>query len=156
MHTYIFYIQVLRAGVRRGIRLQSSSTATASATASSSSPATSLGFSFDLTDQQKEFQQLARKFAREEIIPVAPAYDKSGEYPFPIIKKAWELGMVNGHIPQEYGGMGLSSFDTCLITEELAYGCTGMQTAIEANSLGVTNYYKYKFASRGHILSESV
>ncbi|XP_035764295.1 medium-chain specific acyl-CoA dehydrogenase, mitochondrial [Neolamprologus brichardi] len=128
--------KVLRAGVRRGIRLQSSSTATASATASSSSPATSLGFSFDLTDQQKEFQQLARKFAREEIIPVAPAYDKSGEYPFPIIKKAWELGMVNGHIPQEYGGMGLSSFDTCLITEELAYGCTGMQTAIEANSLG--------------------
>lgn len=36
------------------------------------------------------------------------------------------------------GGMGLSSFDTCLITEELAYGCTGMQTAIEANSLGVS------------------
>uniref|UniRef100_A0A3Q0SG06 Medium-chain specific acyl-CoA dehydrogenase, mitochondrial n=1 Tax=Amphilophus citrinellus TaxID=61819 RepID=A0A3Q0SG06_AMPCI len=115
----------------------------------------------ELNDQQKEFQQLARKFAREEIIPVAPTYDKSGEYPFPIIKKAWELGLINGHIPQEYvvldseigtvfgffsnvsemsflysGGMGLSSFDTCLITEELAYGCTGVQTAIEANSLG--------------------
>uniref|UniRef100_A0AAX7VUW0 Medium-chain specific acyl-CoA dehydrogenase, mitochondrial n=1 Tax=Astatotilapia calliptera TaxID=8154 RepID=A0AAX7VUW0_ASTCA len=128
--------KVLRAGVRCGIRLQSSSTATASATASSSSPAPPLGFSFELTDQQKEFQQLARRFAREEIIPVAPAYDKSGEYPFPIIKKAWELGLVNGHIPQEYGGMGLSSFDSCLITEELAYGCTGMQTAMEANSLG--------------------
>lgn len=128
--------KVLRAGVRCGIRLQSSSTATASATASSSSPAPPPGFSFELTDQQKEFQQLARRFAREEIIPVAPAYDKSGEYPFPIIKKAWELGLVNGHIPQEYGGMGLSSFDSCLITEELAYGCTGMQTAMEANSLG--------------------
>lgn len=35
------------------------------------------------------------------------------------------------------GGMGLSIFDSCLITEELAYGCTGVQTAIEANSLGV-------------------
>lgn len=128
--------KVLRAGVRCGIRLQSSSTATASATASSSSPAPSLGFSFELTDQQKEFQQLARRFAQEEIIPVAPAYDKSGEYPFPIIKKAWELGLFNGHIPQEYGGMGLSIFDSCLITEELAYGCTGMQTAMEANSLG--------------------
>uniref|UniRef100_A0A3Q0SJT9 Medium-chain specific acyl-CoA dehydrogenase, mitochondrial n=1 Tax=Amphilophus citrinellus TaxID=61819 RepID=A0A3Q0SJT9_AMPCI len=130
----IFHTQMLRAGVRCGIRLQSS--ATASAIASSSSPAPSLGFSFELNDQQKEFQQLARKFAREEIIPVAPTYDKSGEYPFPIIKKAWELGLINGHIPQEYGGMGLSSFDTCLITEELAYGCTGVQTAIEANSLG--------------------
>uniref|UniRef100_A0A669ERA7 Medium-chain specific acyl-CoA dehydrogenase, mitochondrial n=1 Tax=Oreochromis niloticus TaxID=8128 RepID=A0A669ERA7_ORENI len=144
MHTYIFHTQVLRAGVWCGIRLQSSSTATASATASSSSPAPSLGFSFELTDQQKEFQQLARRFAQEEIIPVAPAYDKSGEYPFPIIKKAWELGLFNGHIPQEYVqsqsyhtcGMGLSIFDSCLITEELAYGCTGMQTAMEANSLG--------------------
>uniref|UniRef100_D6RFD7 Acyl-Coenzyme A dehydrogenase, medium chain n=1 Tax=Mus musculus TaxID=10090 RepID=D6RFD7_MOUSE len=38
-----------------------------------------LGFSFELTEQQKEFQATARKFAREEIIPVAPEYDKSGE-----------------------------------------------------------------------------
>lgn len=36
------------------------------------------------------------------------------------------------------GGMGLSTFDTCLITEEIAYGCTGIQTAMEANSLGVS------------------
>ncbi|XP_017266291.1 medium-chain specific acyl-CoA dehydrogenase, mitochondrial isoform X2 [Kryptolebias marmoratus] len=125
--------KVFRAGLRSGVRLQSSGATAARAT---SSPAGSLGYSFELTDQQKEFQQLARKFAREEMIPVAAAYDKSGEYPFPIIKKAWELGLVNGHIPQEYGGMGLPIFDSCLITEELAYACTGMQTAIEANSLG--------------------
>ncbi|MEQ2291898.1 hypothetical protein AMECASPLE_017544 [Ameca splendens] len=126
--------KVFRASLRSGIRLQSSS-ATA-AKAPSSSHAGSPGFSFEMTDQQKEFQQLARRFAREEMIPVAAAYDRSAEYPFPIIKKAWELGLVNGHIPQEYGGMGLSIFDACLITEELAYACTGMQTAMEANSLG--------------------
>lgn len=126
--------KVIKASLRSGIRLQSSSAAAAKA--ASSGHAGSLGFSFELTDQQKEFQQLARRFAREEMIPVAAAYDRSGEYPFPIIKKAWELGLVNGHIPQEYGGMGLSIFDACLITEELAYACTGMQTAIEANSLG--------------------
>uniref|UniRef100_A0A8C6UBT9 Medium-chain specific acyl-CoA dehydrogenase, mitochondrial n=1 Tax=Neogobius melanostomus TaxID=47308 RepID=A0A8C6UBT9_9GOBI len=90
----------------------------------------------ELSEQQKEFQLLARKFAREEIVPAAAMYDRTGEYPFPVIKKAWELGLVNGHIPEEYGGMGLSIFDTCLITEELAFGCTGIQTAIEANSLG--------------------
>uniref|UniRef100_A0AAY4BCK6 Medium-chain specific acyl-CoA dehydrogenase, mitochondrial n=1 Tax=Denticeps clupeoides TaxID=299321 RepID=A0AAY4BCK6_9TELE len=90
----------------------------------------------EMTEQQKEFQALARKFAREEIIPLAPDYDKSGEYPFPIIRKAWELGLMNSHIPEECGGMGLSIFDACLITEELAYGCTGVQTAVEANSLG--------------------
>ncbi|XP_029393909.1 medium-chain specific acyl-CoA dehydrogenase, mitochondrial [Mus pahari] len=95
-----------------------------------------LGFSFELTEQQKEFQATARKFAREEIIPVAPEYDKSGEYPFPLIKRAWELGLINTHIPESCGGLGLGTFDACLITEELAYGCTGVQTAIEANSLG--------------------
>uniref|UniRef100_A0AAR2IIG7 Medium-chain specific acyl-CoA dehydrogenase, mitochondrial n=1 Tax=Pygocentrus nattereri TaxID=42514 RepID=A0AAR2IIG7_PYGNA len=103
----------------------------------------------ELTDQQKEFKEVARKFAQEEIIPVAPEYDRSGEYPFPLIRRAWELGLMNSHIPEDYGeltltdyfvtvpgGLGLSSFDSCLITEELAYGCTGVQTAIEANSLG--------------------
>ncbi|KAE8290711.1 Medium-chain specific acyl-CoA dehydrogenase, mitochondrial [Larimichthys crocea] len=127
--------KLLKASVRSGVRLQRSSTAAASASASHGSHVAS-GFAFELTDQQKEFQQLARKFAREEIVPAAPAYDRSGEYPVPIIKKAWELGLMNGHIPQDYGGMGLTIFDNCLITEELAYGCTGVQTAIEANSLG--------------------
>ncbi|XP_004699382.2 medium-chain specific acyl-CoA dehydrogenase, mitochondrial [Echinops telfairi] len=95
-----------------------------------------LGYNFELTEQQKEFQATACKFAREEIIPVAPEYDKTGEYPFPLIKRAWELGLINTHIPESCGGLGLGTFDACLITEELAYGCTGIQTAIEANSLG--------------------
>ncbi|NWV60638.1 ACADM protein, partial [Malurus elegans] len=96
-------------------------------------------FSFskiELTDEQKEFQATARKFAAEEIIPVAAQYDKTGEYPVPLIKRAWELGLMNSHIPESCGGLGLGTFEACLITEELAYGCTGVQTAIEANSLG--------------------
>uniref|UniRef100_A0A9L0JHN4 Medium-chain specific acyl-CoA dehydrogenase, mitochondrial n=1 Tax=Equus asinus TaxID=9793 RepID=A0A9L0JHN4_EQUAS len=95
-----------------------------------------LGFNFEFTEQQKEFQATARKFAREEIVPVAAEYDKTGEYPVPLIKRAWELGLMNTHIPESCGGLGLGTFDACLITEELAYGCTGVQTAIEANSLG--------------------
>jgi len=79
---------------------------------------------------------LARKFAREVIIPVAPHHDKTGEYPWEVIKKAWELGLINTHIGMELGGLGLNTFENCMITEELAYGCTGIQTAIEANSLG--------------------
>ncbi|XP_077471441.1 medium-chain specific acyl-CoA dehydrogenase, mitochondrial [Stigmatopora argus] len=129
--------KVLRAGVRCGVvRLQSSSAAAPQANPSGDHSAASTGYSFEFTEQQLEFQQLARKFAREEIVPHAGHYDKTGEYPVPIIKKAWELGLMNGHIAEEYGGMGLSIFDNCLITEELAYGCTGVQTAIEANSLG--------------------
>ncbi|XP_049602747.1 medium-chain specific acyl-CoA dehydrogenase, mitochondrial [Syngnathus scovelli] len=130
--------KVLRGGLRCGVaRLQSSSAAAAAESKiSGENAAAATGFSFEFTDQQREFQQLARKFAREEIVPHAAHYDKTGEYPVPIIKKAWELGLMNSHIAEQYGGMGLSIFDNCLITEELAYGCTGVQTAIEANSLG--------------------
>ncbi|XP_049731571.1 medium-chain specific acyl-CoA dehydrogenase, mitochondrial isoform X1 [Elephas maximus indicus] len=95
-----------------------------------------LGLSFELSEQQKEFQATARKFAREEIIPVAAEYDKTGEYPVPLIKRAWELGLMNINIPESCGGLELGAFSGCLIAEELAYACTGIQTAIEANNLG--------------------
>ncbi|CAK9300635.1 unnamed protein product [Gordionus sp. m RMFG-2023] len=90
---------------------------------------------FDLNDDQKEFQNLARKFSLEEIIPKASHHDKTGEYPMDIIKKAWKLGFLNVHIPQKYGGSELSCLDECITGEELAYGCSGISTAILANSL---------------------
>lgn len=67
----------------------------------------------------------------------AAAHDKTGEYPWDIIKKAWGLGLMNLHIEEKYGGLGLHSIEGTIVTEELAYGCTGIQTAIEANSLAV-------------------
>jgi acyl-CoA dehydrogenase len=90
---------------------------------------------FSLSDDQKQLQELARKFAKEEIIPKAAHHDKTGEFPKDISKKAWELGLMNTHVPQEYGGLGLGVMDGCIITEELAYGCTGVCTAMEANTL---------------------
>lgn len=50
------------------------------------------GLSFDLTPEQHAFKELARSFAKDEIIPVAAKYDKSMEYPHDVFKKAWELG----------------------------------------------------------------
>jgi len=94
------------------------------------------GFSFEFSDEQKEYQDLARKFAREEIIPRAAHLDQTGEYPWQLIKKAWSLGLMNHSIPASVGGMEMGIFDTCILTEELAYGCTGVSTAIEANELG--------------------
>jgi acyl-CoA dehydrogenase len=90
---------------------------------------------FSLSDEQKQLQELARKFAKEEIIPKAAHHDESGEYPRDIAKKAWELGLMNTHIPPEYNGLGLGVLEGCIITEELAYGCTGISTAMEANTL---------------------
>ncbi|KAG0324662.1 hypothetical protein BGZ99_001599 [Dissophora globulifera] len=91
--------------------------------------------SFGLSDDQLAIQELARKFTADEIIPVAAHHDRTGEYPTEIIRKAWELGLVNTHIPTAYGGTGLGVFEASLVSEELAYGCSGIQTAIEANGL---------------------
>ena len=90
---------------------------------------------FSLTEEQVQLQELARKFAREEIIPKAAHHDQTGEFPHEIVRKAWEIGLMNTHVPDEYGGAGLGVLDGCLITEEFAYGCTGIATAMEANGL---------------------
>merc|ERR1712029_317248 len=99
-------------------------------------PLASGGLNFTLTETQHEYLELAEKFTKDEIIPNAPHYDRTGEYPWEVIKKAHEVGLMNLHIPEEYGGMGLGTLDGCLITEKMAYGCTGIMTAIEANGLG--------------------
>lgn len=96
------------------------------------------GYNFELSDTQREMQDLARKFVKEEIIPVAAEYDRTGKYPWDVLKKAWSLGLLNKHIPQHCGGLESGNFDGCLVTEEFAYGCTGITTAIDASSLGQT------------------
>ncbi|XP_064076439.1 medium-chain specific acyl-CoA dehydrogenase, mitochondrial isoform X2 [Vanessa tameamea] len=106
--------------------------------ASSAKPIPTTGMCFELNDEQKALQDLARKFTREEIVPVAAQYDKTGEYPWPIIKKAWEIGLMNGHVPEHCGGLDMGIFDGCMVAEELAYGCTGIMTAMEASGLGQT------------------
>merc|ERR1712098_568112 len=95
-----------------------------------------LGYNFKPTEEQQQYLDMAEQFTKNEIIPTAAQYDQTGEYPWEILKKAHAAGLMNLHIPQEYGGMGLGTLDGCLITEKMAYGCTGIMTAIEANGLG--------------------
>lgn len=101
------------------------------------------GFNFEMTDETRSYQELARKFAREEIIPVAPQLDKSGDYPWDIIKKAHSLGIMNGFIPAKYGGLGLSMVDDLIMNEEIAYACTGVSTAMAGNSLACSPLYMF-------------
>ncbi len=92
---------------------------------------------FSYSSEQNEIRELSLKFAKNEMMPKASEYDESGEFPMPILKKAWELGLVNTCIPAEYGGTGFSAQDAVIITEALAYGCLGMNTAIMANDLAL-------------------
>ena len=80
---------------------------------------------FTLTDEQKALREMAHDFAAKEIRPVAWEYDKDGTWPQDVIEKAWELGLMNTHIPEEYGGPGASYLDGCLIEEELVLGLLG-------------------------------
>lgn len=91
--------------------------------------------SFDLTEQQSDIKQLARKFSREEIVPRAAHHDKTMEYPWEIVKKAREVGLLNTGIAEKYGGPGLNLTESCIVAEELGYGCTGIGTAMESNGL---------------------
>ena len=102
---------------------------------SSSARSLSTSFNLNITDEQKAFQELARSFARDEMMPKSAEYDESGKFPQEIFEQAWELGLVNTHIPVEQGGMGLHCLDGVIISEEFAYACTGMSTAMEANLL---------------------
>ncbi|MGI8801483.1 MAG: acyl-CoA dehydrogenase family protein [Solirubrobacteraceae bacterium] len=90
---------------------------------------------FTLTDEQKNLRELAHDFAEKEIRPVAWEYDKDGHWPQEIIEKAWELGLMNNHIPEEYGGSGVGYLDGCVIEEELSWGCSGIQTSVGCNGL---------------------
>ncbi len=93
---------------------------------------------FQPTEEQVALIEMASRFTRERIIPVAAECDRKAEFPKDVFKAGWELGLVNPTVPPEYGGAGLGELDNALIAEQLAYGCTGIQTSMLANTLALT------------------
>jgi acyl-CoA dehydrogenase len=94
--------------------------------------------SFELTDEQQALVDETRRFTKEKITPIAAECDRKHEFPLEVFKEAWEMGLVGPCIPSEYGGSGVGEVEHVLITEELAFGCTGIQTSITANTLAAT------------------
>ena len=90
---------------------------------------------FTLTDEQKDMREMAHNFAEKEMRPVAWEHDKDGSWPEEVIKKAWDVGLMNTHIPEEYGGAGLDYLSGCVIEEEIGWGCSGIGTSLMANGL---------------------
>lgn len=93
--------------------------------------------SFDLTDEQKALKEMAHKFALSEIRPIAAQCDQDSSLPLDTFKKAWETGLMNECLPQEFGGLGLGCLDSCLLIEEIAYGCPGIATSLFCNTLAL-------------------
>ena len=93
---------------------------------------------FTLSEEQKELQRLAREFALKEIRPHAQEHDRTGKFPMEIAKKAFEIGLMNLNIPQDFNGSGLKALDEVIIAEELSWGCSGISTAFAVNHLATT------------------
>jgi acyl-CoA dehydrogenase len=92
---------------------------------------------FTLTPDQEKIRSHAREFAIKEVLPVAWYYDEKDETPMPVLKKAFETGIMNTDIPKEYGGKGYSLLESALLTEEIAAACPGIATTLFDNSLGM-------------------
>ena len=93
---------------------------------------------FGLSEDQKALVDVAKRFTRERIIPVAAECDRESRFPKDVFEAAHELGLVNASVPAEYGGPAFGELENALIAEQLAYGCTGIQTSLLANTLALT------------------
>jgi len=98
---------------------------------------------FNLTPEQQELVKMAEKFAKTEILPVAPKYDHEGEFPQEVLQKAFELGLMNTSIPSEFGGLGLGLLDLVLIVEEFASACPGIAITVFGNELALSSIVRF-------------
>jgi acyl-CoA dehydrogenase len=91
--------------------------------------------SFSLTEEQLHFQSCVRRFAADEMMPRSLHHDHSAQWSREVFQKAWECGLVNLHIPKQYGGRGLGGIEGVIACEEMAFADIGMMIGMEINSV---------------------
>ncbi len=96
---------------------------------------------FSLTKEQIEIQEKVRDFANRVMKPAARKYDELAEFPWPVVKKAYEEGIMNGPMSPEFGGHGHSILDSAIASEELGAGCVGIGICMDASTLALTPLY---------------
>ena len=89
---------------------------------------------FVLPEDVLEIQSLARDFARNEILPGAPARDQSHEYPSAIVEQLGEMGFMGMFVPEEYGGVGMSTLAYIVALEEICYADAGVGVIMSVNN----------------------
>ncbi len=90
---------------------------------------------FDLTDDQREIQELARRFTADAITPHAAEWDEKHLFPRDTIKAAAELGFAAIYVSEESGGIGLGRMESALIMEAMAYGCPSTSAFISIHNM---------------------
>lgn len=90
---------------------------------------------FDLTDEQREIQELARRFTADRITPFAGEWDEKHIFPRDTIKEAAELGFAAIYVSEESGGIALGRLEAALIMEAMAYGCPSTSAFISIHNM---------------------
>jgi len=90
---------------------------------------------FDLTDEQREIQELARRFTADRITPFAGEWDEKHIFPRDTIKQAAELGFAAIYVSEESGGIALGRLEAALIMEAMAYGCPSTSAFISIHNM---------------------
>src|ERR671933_1796146 len=99
---------------------------------------------FELTDEQREVRRLVRDFADGEVRPVAEELDRDKRFPYEIVAKLGELGLMGIPYPEEYGGGGADNLSYALAIEELARVDSSVAITICAHiSLGTYPIYAF-------------
>ena len=91
---------------------------------------------FELSEEQRQIREEVRRFADNEIRPVAKEYDREEKAPFDLIEKGAEMGLCGAQIPIEYGGAGYEMLDVALIVEELYAADPGIGGSILGTAFG--------------------
>lgn len=99
---------------------------------------------FSFTEEQIAIRDTCRDFAEQEIKPIAEKIDATGSFPYDVIRKMGELGLLGLPFPEEYGGAGADFLSYCLAIEEISRGDVSVGITMEAHtSLGTTPFYLF-------------
>jgi alkylation response protein AidB-like acyl-CoA dehydrogenase len=90
---------------------------------------------FDLSEEQRAFQETARTFARDEMMPFAREWDENEIFPADTLRRAAALGFGGVYVQEDVGGSALTSLDATIIYEELAQGCTSTTAYISIHNM---------------------
>src|SRR4029079_19215237 len=90
------------------------------------------------SEEQKALVDVAKRFAKERIAPVAAECDRDARFPKDVFEAAHGLRLVNSTVPAEYGGPAMGELENAMITEQMAWGCTGITTSLLSNTLAPT------------------
>lgn len=90
---------------------------------------------FDLTDEQRQIQEMARAFTADAITPHAAEWDEKHIFPRETIRAAAELGFASIYVSEQSGGIGLGRLEAALIMEAMAYGCPSTSAFISIHNM---------------------